>query len=263
LTPERKGGSTPGLPEERYSRHLLLPGFGSRAQEKVRRASVAVVGAGGLGSPASLYLAAAGVGRLGLFDPERVELSNLQRQILYGTADLDCLKVRVAASRLRDLNPEVKVEAHVLRVGPREAEELFREYDLVIDAVDGAETRYVLNDAALSAGKPLVEGAMVGYRGFLMTVVPGKGPCLRCVFPQPPEEAPACAIEGVLGPLGGIMGALEALEALKLITGIGQPYVGRLLTFDAETGLFRTVRWPKGRDCPAHSLSPAPSVPAT
>lgn len=237
---------------DRYSRHLLLPGFGPETQQKIRAASVAVVGAGGLGSPASLYLAAAGIGRLGLFDPERVELSNLQRQILYGTGDLDCLKVRVAASRLRDLNPEVKVEAHALRVGSEEAREIFREYDLVIDAVDGAGTRYTLNDAALAANKPFVEGAMVGYRGFLMTVLPDKGPCLRCVFPEPPEDPPACATEGVLGPLGGVMGALEAIEALKLITGIGRPYVGRLLTFDAREGTFRIVPWPRRDSCPAH-----------
>ncbi len=247
---------------ERYSRHLLLPGFSPQAQEKIRAASVAIVGLGGLGSPAGLYLAAAGVGRLGLFDPERVELSNLQRQILYGTGDLDCLKVRVAASRLRDLNPEVRMEARALRVGPREAEEIFREYDLVVDAVDGAETRYVLNDAALAAGKPLVEGAIVGYRGFLMTVLPGKGPCLRCVFPAPPPQPPSCAAEGVLGPLGGVIGALEATEVIKIITGLGPSYVGRILTCDLREGTFRIIPWPKQEGCPLHGTSASQAAEA-
>lgn len=244
----------PGLTEEevvRYSRQLVLPEVGGAGQARLRAASVLVVGAGGLGSPAALYLAAAGVGRLGLADGDRVDLSNLQRQILHTSRDVGRPKVESARSRLLELNPLVRVEVHGERVEEANAARLVGGYDLVVSAVDNPEGRYALNDACVRLGRPLVEAGVVGFRGFLMTVLPGRGPCFRCVFPEPPPAPATCAEAGVLGALTGVLGSLQALEVLKLLLSRGEPYVGRLLTVDGLSGRFREVPWPRDPACPA------------
>lgn len=248
----------------RYSRQMVLPEVGGEGQARLRAASVLVVGAGGLGSPAALYLAAAGVGRLGLADGDRVDPSNLQRQILHFTADVGRLKVDSAREKLLRLNPLVRVEAHPERVtaaatpgAPGEASggaaALLAGYDVIVSAVDNPETRYALNDACVALGRPLVEAGVVGFQAFLMTILPGHGPCLRCVFPEPPPagRVPTCAEAGVLGAMTGVLGALQALEALKLLLGRGETYTGRLLTVDGLGGRFREVPWRRDPACPA------------
>lgn len=237
----------------RYSRQMVLPEVGGEGQARLRAASVLVVGAGGLGSPAALYLAAAGVGRLGLADGDRVDPSNLQRQILHFTADVGRLKVDSARQKLLRLNPLVRVEAWPERITPDTAAEALAGYDLAVSAVDNPETRYALNDAAVALQKPLVEAGVVGFQAFLMTILPGRGPCFRCVFPEPPPagHVPTCAEAGVLGAMTGVLGALEALEALKLLLGRGETYTGRLLTVDGLLGRFREVPWPRDPACPA------------
>lgn len=243
----------------RYSRQMVLPEVGGEGQARLRAASVLVVGAGGLGSPAALYLAAAGVGRLGLADGDRVDPSNLQRQILHFTADVGRLKVDSAREKLLRLNPLIRVDAHPERVtaagapGAVDAPALLAGYDVIVSAVDNPETRYLLNDACVTLGKPLVEAGVVGFQAFLMTILPGRGPCFRCVFPEPPPagHVPTCAEAGVLGAMTGVLGALEALEALKLLLGRGETYTGRLLTVDGLLGRFREVPWPRDPACPA------------
>lgn len=254
-----------GLTEEevvRYSRQLVLPEVGGAGQARLRAASVLVVGAGGLGSPAALYLAAAGVGRLGLADGDRVDLSNLQRQILHATDDLGRPKVESARERLLRLNPLVHVEAHGERVTEANAARLVGGYDVVISAVDNPEARYVLNDTCVRLGRPLVEAGVVGFTGFLMTVLPERGPCFRCVFPEPPADPPTCAEAGVLGALTGVLGSLQALEALKLLLGRGEVYAGRLLTVDGLSGRFREVPWPRDPACPACGAAAGDGSPA-
>lgn len=237
----------------RYSRQIVLPEVGGEGQARLAGGSVLVVGAGGLGSPAALYLAAAGVGRLGLVDGDRVDLSNLQRQILHSTDDIGRAKVASARRKLAALNPSVAVETHPFRVTPENATDLISGYDLVVSGVDNPETRYVLNDTCVSLGKPLVEAGVLGFRAFLMTVLPGRGPCYRCVFPEPPPpgRAPSCAEAGVIGALVGALGSLQALEAIKVLVGAGETFTGRLLTIDGLSGRFRTVTWPRNPACPA------------
>ncbi len=237
----------------RYSRQLVLPEVGGEGQERLRRAAVLVVGAGGLGSPAALYLAAAGVGRLGLADGDRVDLSNLQRQILHFTPDVGRPKARSGREKLLLLNPAVSVRAYEARLDGRNARELVAGYDAVVAAVDNVESRYILNDACVAAGVPMVEAGILGFRGLLMTVIPGRGPCYRCVFPEPPPpgSVPTCAEAGVIGALAGVMGSLQALEAIKIILGRGSTYTGRLLVVDALAGRFREVPWRGDPRCPA------------
>ncbi|HKC16559.1 MAG TPA: molybdopterin-synthase adenylyltransferase MoeB, partial [Steroidobacteraceae bacterium] len=219
---------------ERYSRHLLLPEIGAAGQEKLKRARVLVVGAGGLGSPASLYLAAAGVGTLGIVDHDRVDLSNLQRQLLFATSDVGAGKAVTAQARLRALNPDISVVAHELELRGDNALELLRPYDLVVDGSDRLATRYLVNDACVLLGKPLVSAAIHRFEGQAMSYVPGRGPCYRCLFPESAEGAvPNCAEAGVLGVLPGMLGALQATEAIKLVLGLGEALIGRLLTYDA------------------------------
>lgn len=237
----------------RYSRQIVLPECGGQGQARLAAGSVLVVGAGGLGSPAALYLAAAGVGRLGLADGDRVDLSNLQRQILHFTDDVGRAKVASAREKLIALNPSVTVVTHPFRVAAENAAALIADYDLVVSGVDNPETRYVLNDTCVALGKPLVEAGALGFRAFLMTVLPGRGPCYRCVFPAPPPpgHAPGCAEAGVMGALVGALGSLQALEAIKLLIGAGEPLAGHLLTIDGLSGRFRTVAWPRDPACPA------------
>jgi molybdopterin/thiamine biosynthesis adenylyltransferase/rhodanese-related sulfurtransferase len=219
----------------RYHRHLLLPGFGEEGQARLLDARVLVVGVGGLGCPAAQYLAAAGVGSLGLIDADRVELSNLQRQILYGPADLGRPKVEVAGERIRAINPDVKLALHGERLSARNALEILGDYDVILDGSDNFPTRYLVNDAAVLLGKPNVHGAIFRFDGQASVFDAARGPCYRCLHPEPPGpgEAPSCAEAGVLGVLPGLIALVQATETLKLLAGIGDSLVGRLLHYDA------------------------------
>jgi len=243
---------------ERYARHLVLREIGGPGQARIRAARVLVVGAGGLGSPSSLYLAAAGVGTLGLADDDTVSLSNLQRQILFRTGDVGHPKVTAGAAALTALNPGLTVTPHPLRLTAANVMDLIAGYDLVADGTDNAATRFLLGDACFLARKPLVSAAVTGFAGQLATWkgwLPGC-PCHRCLFPEPPDAAPDCAETGVLGAATGVMGSLQALEVLKEITGAGEGMAGRLTRFDALAGTFRTVRLPKDPACPLCGENP-------
>jgi sulfur-carrier protein adenylyltransferase/sulfurtransferase len=221
----------------RYQRHLSLPGFGAEAQEKLRSASVLVVGAGGLGCPALLYLAAAGVGRIVIVDPDAVDLSNLQRQVLYTSADQGSLKAEVAARRLAELNPLIRIEFRPVRLDRGNALELVRSCDLVVDGSDNFATRYLVNDACAIAGRPFVYGAVQGFEGHVSVFNWRGGPTYRCLFPEPPPPGtvPNCAEAGVLGAVTGLIGTAQACEAIKVLAGVGEPLSGRLLVWDALT----------------------------
>jgi molybdopterin/thiamine biosynthesis adenylyltransferase/rhodanese-related sulfurtransferase len=227
----------------RYQRHLSLPGFGKTAQEKLKSASVLVIGAGGLGCPALLYLAAAGAGRIVVVDHDTVELSNLQRQVLYTAADQGAKKAVTAAQRLRSLNPLITVEARPVRFERSNALELVRSCDLVVDGSDNFATRYLVNDACVIAGRPFVYGAIQGFEGHLSVFNWQGGPTYRCLFPEPPEPGtvPNCAEGGVLGAVTGLIGTAQACEAIKVLCGIGQPLSGRLLVWNALTMEFSVV----------------------
>jgi adenylyltransferase/sulfurtransferase len=220
---------------QRYARHLTLPEFGVDGQRRLRDARLLLVGAGGLGSPAALYLAAAGVGTLGLVDDDDVDLSNLQRQVVHGTAALGTPKVDSAAARLLDLNPGVTIERHRLRLSAANARAIIHEYDLVLDGSDNFPTRYLVNDACVLEHVPFIYGSIYRFEGQLSVFAVEGGPCYRCLFAEPPapELVPSCAEAGVLGVLPGIIGTMQALEAIKLLSGIGEPAVGRLMLFDA------------------------------
>jgi molybdopterin/thiamine biosynthesis adenylyltransferase/rhodanese-related sulfurtransferase len=220
--------------QARYQRHLSLREIGVAGQEKLKAARVLVVGAGGLGSPATLYLAAAGVGTLGVVDCDRVDVSNLQRQILFDSASVSRLKADAARERLAALNPEIRIVAHAIELRAANVRGIVRDYDVVLDGTDRLTTRYLVNDACVLERRPLVSAAIHRFEGQAMTCVPGSGPCYRCLFPDATEGmVPNCAEAGVLGVLPGVMGAIQATEAIKLITGIGTPLVGRLLAYDA------------------------------
>ena len=233
---------------ERYARHLVLREIGGPGQQKLRAARVLMVGAGGLGAPAALYLAAAGVGVLGLADPDIVSLSNLQRQVLYETADVGRAKVDAAAGRLHGLNPHVQVEAHAVRVEAGNAAEVIAGYDLVLDGTDDFATRFAVAGACAAAGTPLVSGAIGRWTG-QVGVFTAK-PCYRCLVPEIPPDAETCAAVGVVGALAGVIGAMMALEAIKLIAGAGEPLSGRLLLYDALAAETRTVRLAADPACP-------------
>lgn len=235
---------------ERYSRHLLLPEIGVAGQEQLKAARVLVIGAGGLGSPASLYLAAAGIGTLGIVDHDRVDLSNLQRQLLFDTASVGRGKALAARERLQALNPDIDVQAHEIRLDAGNALDLLGRYDCVVDGSDRLATRYLVNDACVLLRRPLVSAAIHRFEGQAMTYVPGGGPCYRCLFPHSAEGMVAnCAEAGVLGVLPGLLGALQATETLKIILGIGAPLLGRLLTFDALAMQWREFRFTRRVDC--------------
>ncbi len=236
----------------RYSRHLLLPEVGEEGQRKLLAAKVLLVGAGGLGSPAALYLAAAGVGTLAIIDDDTVDPSNLQRQVLHATDRVGSPKVESARETINALNPDVAVVAHQTRLTKANVLDLVRPYDLVVDGSDNFATRYLLNDACVLLGKPNVHGSIFRFEGQATTFVPAAGPCYRCLFPTPPppELAPNCNEAGVLGVLPGTIGLLQATEALKLIIGVGDLLVGRLLTYDALAAEFRTLMLSRDPDCP-------------
>jgi sulfur-carrier protein adenylyltransferase/sulfurtransferase len=238
--------------EARYSRHTLIPEVGIAGQLKLLKAKVLCIGAGGLGSPSSMYLAAAGIGTLGMIDDDVVDASNLQRQILHGVDRVGTPKVDSAEITIKALNPDVKVDKHRTRINSSNALELIAPYDVIIDGADNFATRYLVNDSALRLGKPVVHASIFRFEGQI-TVFPANGsPCYRCLYPQPPpaEEAPSCAEAGVLGVLPGIMGVLQATEAIKLVLGLGTTLAGRLLVYDALATKFRELKLRRDPKCP-------------
>ena len=243
---------------QRYSRQLILPEIGVKGQEKLRQSSVLIIGAGGLGCPAALYLAAAGVGKLGLIDPEAVTLGNLHRQILYGTEDVGRLKSDAAKQRLNQLNPDVEVAAIHGSLQAETALSLLRGYALVLDGSDNVATRYLVNDACVLSGIPLVYGGVVGFRGQVMVIRPRQSACFRCVFPEPPaaEEIPNCQEAGVIGSVAGVVGSLMAHEALKTLLGIGEALADRLLVFDGLMSRWRQVMVRRDPACAVCGDSP-------
>ena len=243
----------------RYSRHLTLPDVGLEGQTKLRAARVLLIGAGGLGSPAALYLAAAGVGTLGIVDFDVVDRSNLQRQILHGTPSIGTPKVDSAAATLRDINPHVRVETFGAQLTSQNALDILKDFDVVIDGADNFPTRYLVNDACVLLGKPDVYGAVFQFDGQVSVFDARRGPCYRCLYAEPPapDLVPSCAEGGVLGVVPGIIGALQALEAIKLIVGVGSPLVGRLLLFDGRKLQFRELALAKDPDCPVCGEHPA------
>ncbi len=234
--------------EQRYSRHFLLPEFGSEGQAKLKKARVVVAGAGGLGSPALLYLAAAGVGTLGVVDFDVVELSNLQRQVLHDSASLGAGKVDSALARLHALNPEVELRSHREKLGANNAMRIFAEYDVVLDGTDNASTRYLINDACVLLGKPDVSASVFRFEGQLSIFAASGGPCYRCLYPQP-AAVPTCGEVGVLGVVPGVLGALQASECIKLLCGIGEPLVGKLFSIDLATLQTRLLRFARDAKC--------------
>ena len=243
----------------RYSRHLLLPEIGPTGQRRIRAARVLCLGAGGLGSPAALYLAAAGVGTLGLVDFDQVDLSNLQRQILYGVDDVGQKKAAAAGARIRGANPGVQIVAHECRLTRENAGEIIRAYDLVIDGSDNFPTRYLSNDVCVFERKPNIHGSVFRFEGQASVFAPHLGgPCYRCLFPEPPPPgaAPSCAEAGVLGILPGVIGLIQATEALKLILGLGETLAGRLLHFDALKMKFREFQLRRDPECPVCGAHP-------
>jgi sulfur-carrier protein adenylyltransferase/sulfurtransferase len=235
----------------RYSRHLIMPEVGLSGQEKLKDARVLCIGVGGLGSPSALYLAAAGVGTIGIVDFDVVDESNLQRQILYGTKDLGRPKIESAAERLRDANPNVSVVAHETRLSAENALEIFSGYDVVADGTDNFPTRYLVNDACAMTGKPDVYASIFRFEGQASVFWAKEGPCYRCLYPEPPPPGlvPSCAEGGVLGILPGLLGVIQATETIKLLLGIGQPLVGRLVLVDALAMRFRELKLRKNPDC--------------
>jgi adenylyltransferase/sulfurtransferase len=242
----------------RYSRHLLLPEVGLEGQRAIGAARVLCIGAGGLGSPVTMYLAAAGVGTLGVVDYDEVDFSNLQRQLLHMTRDVGRPKVESAGERLRAINPGVRVETHRIALSSANALDLFARYDLVVDGTDNFPTRYLVNDAAVLSGRPYVYGSIFRFEGQVSVFASPDGPCYRCLYPEPPPPGlvPSCAEGGVLGVLPGIIGTIQATEALKLILGAGEALVGRLLILDALHMRFREVRLRRDPDCPVCGQSP-------
>ena len=242
----------------RYSRHLIMPEVGMEGQLKLKAARALCVGAGGLGSPVALYLAAAGVGTLGIVDFDDVDYSNLQRQIIHGTPDVGRSKLESAKSRLNALNPEVEVVTYEMALSSQNALDLFADYDLVVDGTDNFPTRYLVNDACVIQGKPNIYGSIFRFEGQVSVFATKDGPCYRCLYPEPPPPGlvPSCAEGGVLGILPGVIGTLQATEAIKVILEVGEPLVGRFLIFDALRMRFRELKLRKDDDCPVCGARP-------
>ena len=249
LTPEQR---------ERYSRHLLVPEVGLEGQLKLLDAKVLLLGAGGLGSPAALYLAAAGVGTIGLVDNDVVDLSNLQRQVAHSNDRIGMPKVDSAEISIHEINPDVKVEKHPVRLGAENIMEIIRDYDVVLDGLDNFPTRYLLNDASVRLQIPVVSASILGFEGQLSVFHPYEGPCYRCLYPTPPpaELAPSCGAAGVLGVLPGVMGLLQSVEVIKLVTGKGDTMAGRLLLYDALGTTFTELKVRRDPDCPICTRDP-------
>jgi adenylyltransferase/sulfurtransferase len=244
---------------ERYSRQIILPEVGGAGQAKLLAARVLVVGAGGLGSPIALYLAAAGVGRIGIVDSDCVDISNLQRQILHGTADLGRQKCFSAKEAISSVNPDVLVTPYPVRLNSGNILDIISDYDVVADGSDNFPTRYLVNDACVLAAKPLSHAGILRFEGQVTTIIPGQGPCYRCLYPDPPPPGlmPSCQQAGVLGATAGVIGAIQATEVMKLILGIGQCLVGRILIYDGLAMSCRVVRVERDAACPICGDSPA------
>ncbi len=243
----------------RYSRHLILPEFGMDGQRKLKQSSVLLIGTGGLGSPLALYLAAAGVGHIGLVDFDVVDESNLQRQIIHGTSTVGVAKTESAKRRLHDLNPHIEITTYETQITAANALDLMRPYDVIVDGTDNFPTRYLTNDAAVMLGKPNVYGSIFRFEGQVTVFHPAAGgPCYRCLYPAPPPPGlvPSCAEGGVLGVLPGIIGTMQATEVIKLITGIGETLIGRLVLYDALTMRFRELKLRRNPDCPVCGDNP-------
>lgn len=237
---------------KRYSRHILLPEVGGKGQKKINEARVLMVGAGGLGAPIAYYLAAAGVGKIGIVDGDHVELSNLQRQIIHSTQDLGKSKAVSAQETMIEMNPGIEVITYTERLSSSNVFDIIEGYDIVVDGSDNFPTRYLVNDACVLTGKPLSHGAVYRFHGQAMTIVPGEGPCYRCLFrePPPPGMVATCEEAGVLGVLPGLIGLIQATEVLKLILGVGKGLIGRLLNYEGLEMEFQTVKVRRDPDCP-------------
>jgi adenylyltransferase/sulfurtransferase len=244
---------------KRYSRHIVLKEIGGKGQKKIGEATVLVVGVGGLGSAAAFYLAAAGIGTLGILDADVVDVSNLQRQILHRTSDIGRHKTDSAAESLLALNPGITVRRHRVRLAKDNVGQIIEGYDIVLDCVDNFPARYLVHDACYFAKRPLVEAGVLQFLGQVMTIAPGEGPCYRCVFPEPPPPGtvPSCQEAGILGAVAGVLGILQATEALKLILGIGRPLIGRIMIYEALSGSFREVMIRNNRKCPLCGEQPS------
>jgi molybdopterin/thiamine biosynthesis adenylyltransferase/rhodanese-related sulfurtransferase len=243
---------------ERYSRHILVPEIGLEGQMKLLDAKVLLLGAGGLGSPAALYLAAAGVGTIGLVDNDVVDLSNLQRQVAHSSDRVGMPKVDSAEIAIHEINPDVKVDKHEVRLGPDNVMDLIKDYDVVVDGLDNFPTRYLLNDASVRLNIPVVSASILGFDGQLSVFKPFDGPCYRCLYPTPPpaELAPSCGAAGVLGVLPGVMGLLQSVEVIKLVTGAGEPLIGKLLLYEALGATFTELKVRRDPECPICSRDP-------
>ncbi len=243
---------------KRYSRHLIMPEVGVEGQEKLKKGSVLCIGAGGLGSPAALYLAAAGVGTIGIVDFDVVDFSNLQRQVIHGTSDVGRSKLASAKDRLLELNPHINIETYETALSSKNALDLFKPYDVILDGTDNFPTRYLTNDACVILGKPNAYGSIFRFEGQASVFATKGGPCYRCLYPEPPPPGlvPSCAEGGVLGVLPGVIGTIQATEAIKLIMGIGEPLIGRFLIYDALRMKFRELKLKKDPDCPVCGTHP-------
>jgi adenylyltransferase/sulfurtransferase len=236
---------------ERYSRHIILQEIGIEGQEKILAAKVLIVGAGGLGSPAALYLAAAGLGIIGIVDYDEVEISNLQRQIIHFTNDIKAAKVDSAAEKIQAINPDITIRKYLVNLCADNIQDIIKEYDFVIDGSDNFPTKFLVNDACILAGIPFSHGGVLRFEGQTMTVLPGTSACYRCIFSKPPpvDAVPTCSQAGVLGPIVGMLGTIQAAEALKYVLGIGELLTDALLTFDAKTMDFHKIRLRKQKNC--------------
>lgn len=236
---------------ERYSRHIILQEVGVKGQKKLLNASVLIIGAGGLGAPAALYLAAAGVGTIGIVDADEVDLSNLQRQVIHTINDVGKAKVKSAAETMEAINPDVTVKTYRTFVDSSNIMDLIKDYDFIIDGTDNFPAKFLINDACVMAEKPFSHAGIIRFKGQLMTYVPGEGPCYRCVFKNPPpkDAVPTCKQAGVIGAMGGVIGSLQAMEAIKYIIGKGDLLTGKLLTYDALKMEFHTIKLPKDDHC--------------
>lgn len=243
---------------ERYSRQIILPNVGGKGQEKLLNAKVLIIGAGGLGSPCALYLASAGVGKLGIVDSDKVELNNLQRQILHRTNNVGKAKVDSAKERINEINPDVEVITYNLRLTSQNIMDIIKDYDIIVDGSDNFPTRYLVNDACVIMRKPFSHGGIFRFDGQAITILPGGGACYRCLFPEPPPPGlvPSCQEAGILGAVAGVIGTIQANEVLKYILGLGNLLVGELLIFNALESSFRRVRVPKDPNCPVCGENP-------
>ena len=243
---------------ERYSRHIILKEIGPKGQKKLMQARVLIIGAGGLGAPAALYLAAAGVGTIGIADADVVDLSNLQRQVIHSTADIGRPKVESARDSMLAINPEIDVHTYYEYITSENISGIIRDYDFILDGTDNFPAKFLINDACVLAGKPFCHAGIIRFHGQLMTYVPGKGPCYRCVFRQPPPKnaVPTCREAGVIGAMAGVIGCMQALEAVKYIVGVGDLLIGRLLTFDALDMEAHVIQLPDNPDCPVCGAHP-------